>query len=393
MIRKVCKWVVFKIVYPLWYFLFSRRKVEKNFYIFVENHMEKPGDNFELLYRRLEQQGAHVKVHYLKVYEGNYLQIVKRSLSLIQDMAVAQGVFLSESNSLFGAFTLRKETQLVQVWHACGAFKRWGRSVADKTFGEGLEELTTYNGHRNYTLVPVSGEEVCWAYEEAFGLEDSEVVEPLGVSRTDVYFNPEMVKKAENRLREAIPWKGERKILLYAPTFRGDIKNAHMPDALDLDMLYKALHQEYIILIRNHPFVKQKMDIPKEYQKFAMEIKDELTTSQLLMVADCCITDYSSIVFEYSLMEKPMLFFAYDLAEYYDERGFYYPYETFVPGKIVTTTEGIIEGLCVWSDKDRERIVDFKARYMSGCDGRATQRILQRMNQIAAKQEEKNDGK
>ena len=124
-----------------------------------------------------------------------------------------------------------------------------------------------------------------------------------------------------------------------------------------------------------------------------MEIKDELTTSQLLMVADCCITDYSSIVFEYSLMEKPMLFFAYDLAEYYDERGFYYPYETFVPGKIVTTTEGIIEGLRVWSDKDRERIVDFKARYMSGCDGRATERILQRMNQIAAKQEEKNDGK
>ena len=85
---------------------------------------------------------------------------------------------------------MRKETQMVQVWHACGAFKKWGCSVADKTFGDSMKDLKQYSGHRNYTLVPVSGEEVCFAYEEAFGLEkDCHIVRPLGVSRTDVLFD------------------------------------------------------------------------------------------------------------------------------------------------------------------------------------------------------------
>jgi CDP-ribitol ribitolphosphotransferase len=128
-------------------------------------------------------------------------------------------------------------------------------------------------------------------------------------------------------------------------------------------------------LVKNHPFVKERLTIPEQCGNFCMEITDQMSIEDLLMVADVCVTDYSSIIFEYSLLQRPMLFFAYDLEDYYDERGFYYPYEEFVPGPIVRSTEELIQKVCELDTMDFGRLKDFLARYMSGCDGHSTERI------------------
>ena len=94
------------------------------------------------------------------------------------------------------------------------------------------------------------------------------------------------------------------------------------------------------------------------------------------MVSHLCITDYSSVLFDYSLLDKPILFFAYDLEAYYDERGFYYPYESFVPGPIVRNTRELVEQIKQADQWDHQRLVEFRERYMSGCDGASTKRIL-----------------
>jgi CDP-ribitol ribitolphosphotransferase len=352
--------------------------------------MDKMSDDFRLIYQALEAEGAETKVHYLKIYQGNWLYTIKESLSLLWDMGNAFGVFLSESNSLFGSFQLRSETELVQLWHACGAFKKWGRSVADKTFGDDAKELERYDGHKNYTLVPVSGEAVCWAYEEAFGLENRHVVKPIGVSRTDLYFDEEKKKQALRRVKELVGQ--DKKIILYAPTFRGDINRAKSPEILDYEGLYQALHREYVILIKQHPFVKEAVVIPEKYEGFLYEITEELHTDELLLAADILVTDYSSIIFEYSLLERPMIFLAHDLDDYYDERGFYYPYKDFVPGPVVQNTEQLLEAVACVEHIDKRVIRDFKDRYMSGCDGHATRRVLECMKHLKAEQEE-NHGK
>ncbi len=119
--------------------------------------------------------------------------------------------------------------------------------------------------------------------------------------------------------------------------------------------------------------------VEEAYSDFCMEIRDEMTTDELLAAADICITDYSSVVFDFSLLEKPILFFAYDLERYYDERGFYYPYETFVPGPVVKNNCELIECISKIKEFDYNKIRDFKERYMSGCDGHATKRILEQV--------------
>ena len=102
-----------------------------------------------------------------------------------------------------------------------------------------------------------------------------------------------------------------------------------------------------------------------------------MSIEELLFVADICISDYSSLVFEYSLFEKPMIFFAFDLDNYYDWRGFYYDYKEFVPGPIYTTTEEMIDYIKHIDTKfDKQKVKQFRDKFMSACDGHATERIM-----------------
>ena len=381
MIRRICKYIVFKMVYPLVYSLGRLRKVNAGKVLFVENHGDYISNDYQLMYDTLRQRGYEVKMHYLGMSTSSWGTIIQKTIALLWDMSTAQCVFLNESNSVFGAFTVRKSTKIVQLWHACGAFKRWGFSVADKSFGDDQKDLERYSGHRNYDLVSVSGQAVCWAYEEAFGLQNRpDVVKALGVSRTDVYFLKERKQEAFERLKQfdkeifASKLDG-RKIILYAPTFRGDIRGAKSPDKLDLQILSR-LADHYVLFVKQHPFVKEQFPIAEEYKNFCVEIDKELSVEELLIVSDICITDYSSIVFEYSLMRRPMLFFAYDMEEYYDERGFYYPYKEFVPGPVVRTTEEIVQQIENIETYDVAMVESFCNRYMQSCDGHSTDRIL-----------------
>ncbi|MBQ7116959.1 MAG: CDP-glycerol glycerophosphotransferase family protein, partial [Clostridia bacterium] len=104
---------------------------------------------------------------------------------------------------------------------------------------------------------------------------------------------------------------------------------------------------------------------------------DKMSVDELLCVSDICISDYSSLVFEYSLFEKPMIFFAYDLKEYFDSRGFYYDYEELTPGPICGTTDEIIAYIGnIEQSFDKGEVKKFRNKFMSACDGRSTERII-----------------
>lgn len=380
MIRNLIKWVVFKLIYPLCYYAGAVRKIDSQKVIFVENHGLILSNDFLEIEKKLVDDGFQIQSHFLGVSSATWSRIILNTCRLLYDMSNAKLVFCNESNSAFGSFRLRANTNLVQLWHACGAFKKWGQSVVDKKFGDDQKNFNRYNGHKNYTLVPVSGNAVCSIYEEAFGLpQQSGIVKPFGVSRTDVFFREAEKKMAYEKLhsvRQALCKEEKRKVVLYMPTFRGSIKNAKTPNQFDVKKFCQTYKKQYILLIKQHPFVKEPYSIPEQCKDSCIEISNQMTTQELLMVADCMVTDYSSVVFEYSLMNKPMIFFAFDLEEYYDERGFYYPYEEFVPGQIAKSMEELLECFENLSDDFQGQVKEFREKYMNGCDGHATQRIL-----------------
>ena len=120
-------------------------------------------------------------------------------------------------------------------------------------------------------------------------------------------------------------------------------------------------------------------EIPEKYKNtFAFDLSDDsdMNINDLMIVSDICISDYSSVVFEYSLMERPMIFFVYDLEEYIDERGLYYNLDEITPGPLFKTNDEIIDYIQHIDEKfDKQVVIDFKNRFMCCCDGHSSERI------------------
>lgn len=354
--------------------------VNQNKVLFVDVKESKMPDAFSVIFPYLQDElGMDAKFIGLGQHQGiSWPAYYKKCLTFMKELATARAVFLCDACDVVSCVPLRAETKVVQLWHACGAFKKWGVSTADLKFGGTRKELERHPFYKNLSLVTVSSPEVEWAYREAMMLEDTpEVVQALGVSRTDVFFDEDFLSEARTYVECVVPQAASKKVLLYAPTFRGHASEAECPDKLDIRMLRDALAEEWVLLIKHHPYVKNPPAIPDDCSDFAFMVSDT-PIDKLLCVADACITDYSSIVFEYSLFGRPMAFFAYDLDDYNDWRGFYYDYDEMTPGPVMKETRQLVDYLSNVDDQfDVAKVIDFRDRFMGACDGKATRRICQ----------------
>lgn len=355
--------------------------VDEKKVLFIELRLPEISNSFRLLYDELKQNGEYeIHEHFLRSSFVPQKEYERRCKALMRDMGTAKYVFVNEGSNVVGCIEKRPETVMTQVWHGCGAFKKFGMSTAEKIFGGDREAQMNHPLYKGYNYVTVSSPEVIWAYAEAMNLENwKEVIRPIGVSRTDVFFRDDFIGMAKERFYRFFPQAKGKKVILYAPTFRGRVAKAVTPDCFDLKLFEESLGKEYVVVTKHHPIVKELPEIPQELEgSFAKDATKDLSIEDLLCVSDICISDYSSLIFEYSLFERPMLFFAYDLEDYFDWRGFYYDYDELTPGPICRTNEEMIEYIQhIEESFDRKRVIDFRQKFMSACDGHATQRILE----------------
>lgn len=364
---------------PMLYRFFALSPIEKDKVLFIGTHTDRLSDNFLLLFRRLEREyDLTIRFHFLE--RGKAKNAMREKFRYLRDAATAAYIICDNSNDFVACLGKRSGQKILQTWHGAGAFKRFGFSTVNLLHGNDLSSMRRFPSSAEYDLVTVSSPEVIWAYVEAMGKEKTpKVVQATGLSRTDVYYDAAYVSGCRERVHKLIPEARVRRILLYAPTFRGEVEKAKAPDRLDIPAFSAALGEEYVLLIKHHPYVKVRPEIPESCRGFAFDVSDTLTIEELLCAADICISDYSSLVFEYSLFEKPMLFFAYDINDYEDWRGFYYPYEEMTPGPVFCENEPMIAYIRdVEQCFDREKVRAFREKFMSACDGHATDRIMER---------------
>ena len=377
-VNKAMKHLLFKKIYPRYYKKRAKKAINPKKVVFIEVRFDEITDNFKLIYERLESMGYEISSCFLRNIVPGRKAYIERCLNMLAEIADAHYVFLNDACDVTSCIDMRKETVMTQVWHGCGAFKKFGMSTAEKIFGADRATLEKYPNYRNLDYVTVSSPEVVWAYEEAMNLKPGgNIVRPVGVSRTDIFYDDGFKQRAAQKLQEVFPESEGKKVILYAPTFRGRVKKAAAPKRLDVGYLKALLGDDYVLVIKHHPFVKKPPVVAEEYADFAMDVTKLMEIDELLCVSDICISDYSSLVFEYALFEKPMLFFAYDLENYFDWRGFYYNYEELAPGPIVTTNKEIVSYIRKYEKHfDISRVHRFKEKFMSACDGHATEKIL-----------------
>jgi CDP-ribitol ribitolphosphotransferase / teichoic acid ribitol-phosphate polymerase len=264
--------------------------------------------------------------------------------------------------------------RIIQLWHASGAFKTVGYSRIGKPGGPSPFAMR----HKNYTHAIVSGHHDIPFYAEAFGLPEERVV-PTGIPRMDRFFDEEQRAAGRARAGSLFPAIEGRMTILFAPTFRGTgPRNAHYDyGRLDLAALHAlAVEKDAVVIVKMHPFIREPLVIASELRDRIIDATTSpIDVNDLLFAVDVLVTDYSSIVFEFSTLLRPMLFYAYDLDEYIAHRDFYVPFEEFVPGRIVRTFDQLLAAIRD-DDYEADKVAAFARRHFDHLDGRATDRII-----------------
>jgi CDP-ribitol ribitolphosphotransferase len=272
----------------------------------------------------------------------------------------------------------RRGTTIVQTWHASGAFKKVGYSVLDKSFGA-TEELTgQVRIHANYDICLIGSRNAIPAYAEAFGQPSGRFVTSLGIPRTDLFFARDAADRAD-ALRRRYGLTDGRRVILYAPTFRGDsVTDARDGVTLDLPLLARDLAADHILLLKLHPYVRSRVRIGPEIASFVVDASDHSDINELMLVSDLLLTDYSSAIFEFALLRRPILFYAPDHAAYERERGFYLDLQHDLPGPIFERTDALAAFIREGAF-DLERVDRFARASFDVADGHASERFVDRI--------------
>jgi len=374
-IRKIKTCVRIITFYVITRFLSCFLKLKDNKVLFLSDVRNVLDGNLKFIYEYISDE-EYEKILCLKS-DRKEKRKFKEKINLLYNIVTSKYILLDDYSSFISIIKVRRGQEICQLWHGAGAFKKFGYSRQDK-------ESNKLTGHKNYTKACVTADDIRWCYAEGFGI-DINNVKATGMARTDIFFDEKYIKQKREEIYEEYPFLKNKKVILFAPTYRGtSLRESYYDyEQLDLEKIYNQLKDEdYIFIFKWHPGLYYKMKSNNEcpynlekYKDFYFDFSDKRDVNDLLLITDILITDYSSVIFDYALLNKPIIYFAYDLEEYAGNggRGLYFDFSEYVYGDIVKNTDEVINSIKnakVMEDK-RDKFIN---KFMSACDGKSTEK-------------------
>lgn len=289
----------------------------------------------------------------------------------LKKMAMSDFIFLDDHAPLLDWLVIDKDTVITQLWHAGAGFKasgysRWGHIGCP----------APYSCHRQYKYGISGSKNIAHFFSEVWGINDSQVL-PTGMPRIDEFLDESYRSKKTKELYKKYPMCKDKKVILFAPTYRGKNKaSAHYPyELIDFKRLYELCGEDYVVLFKMHPWVADAVPIEEQYKDRFADVGKYPNINDLFYITELLITDYSSNIFEYSLMRKPMLFFAFDEIQYSFSRGFHRDYEESAPGKICHTFEEVLQAI-EKEDFEYPKVEQYVEKHFDYIDSGASDRVI-----------------
>lgn len=277
--------------------------------------------------------------------EDNVVKVRRRSLKYWYYAQTSKYLF---KNWGFDSSLKRKGTVWIDTWHGGGAFKRINWKMNMNAWFEKSKHKSA-----DVTDIYVSSSKKFTEIQSKDDFVSEKKFVPTGMPRNDVLFNPEKVKMMSERARKFFNLNEDDFVVLYAPTYRGleDTKE------YDLDFDFASAHKRFEelsgknvkFLFRAHRSMLHQNAVNKDFIIDATNYPD---MQDLLCAADFLITDYSSSMWDYSLLKKPAALFMPDLKKYQSERGFYTPIETW-PYRFYETNEDFVKNITLQADVEK----------------------------------------
>lgn len=334
----------------------------------VKKYLERSKNDWDCICLKRKDTQFFGKHKLLKLW--NFF--VKKAYQLATSSYIFQdNIFLPMAFCKF-----KKDVKVVQLWHGTGTIKKFGQ---DSNEGR-LKELEQ-KANATTTHLIVNSKEWKEKYSSIFGIDNNRTF-VTGLPRTDLLFQQEEQERRIEEFYKRNPNLIGKKLILYAPTFR-DTELGEQKLHLDLEEMLNTLSEDIVIGLRLHPFVAEKFEYKGSKQERVINVSQEPNLNTLLFVSESLITDYSSIIFEYVVLDKPIYFYAYDLEEFSENgRGFYEQYESYVPGYVSKTTTELLEQMSELRDQEEKRVYwakrrqEFQQRNYEFEDGNSTKRLM-----------------
>ena len=280
-------------------------------------------------------------------------------------------------------YAKRDSQVLLETWHGT-PLKKLVFDMDDVYSASPTYKRQVYSQSRFWDYLVSANPFSTDVFQSCFLYEKDKILES-GYPRNDILYAPNKEEIAA-QIKKNLGIPEDKKTILYAPTWRDDEfydKGQYkFKLKLDLEYLRKEIGDEYVILLRTHYFIADAIDVTG-MEDFVFNVSKYNDIAELYLISDICITDYSSVFFDYANLRRPILFFTYDLEKYRDVlRGFYISIEDDVPGPLLFTNEEIadaVKNIDKVNEQYAQRYEEFYNRFCCFDDGHASQRVVERV--------------
>ena len=312
--------------------------------LFFSQTSTKFSDNMKPVYDRLMERGFDKEYTIdidLREEAGKKKSMVS-NVKLTRRLASYDYIFVDNYVPIFTAIQPDNDVKVIQLWHAGVGFK----SVGYARFGVKGSPDAFLSCHRRYTHAMVGNEGLIPVYSEVFGIPEDRFT-ATGMPRLEHFLDKDIMNGVMDGIYGKYPMLKEKRVILFAPTFRGNGQQDAYYDyeKLDLERLHEmAKETDSIIVFKWHGFIKDRMEIPEAYKETMIDISDS-NLNDLMYVSNLLVTDYSSCYYDYLLLERPIIFYMYDEAIYSGSRGVGESMSNIAPGKVVHDMDEFLDAL------------------------------------------------
>lgn len=294
------------------YFFLKFFSVKKNKVLFCSRQSNDIPLDFVLIQEELKKESADVKTVDICCHIGHrakdYVKFAIATLRSMYHLATSKVCILDAYWPAVSLLKHKRELKVIQIWHATGKIKKSGYQSLGKVSGRNERYARALNMHGNYDYIIAGAASWNRYYCEAFGVEESKLLN-YGLPRIDYLLDTE--KQNRNRFFDEFPELRNKKIVLYAPTFRRNMKSRW-------DEITEAFENEdYVLIIKNHP----GQMISKVNRAKRIYYMKNWNSIDLIAVSDFVITDYSAIALEAAVLKKKTYYWTYDYDEYMENNG------------------------------------------------------------------------
>ena len=385
--RKKCG--IFGKPIQYWRFLdklvFQKMRIRED-WVFVESffgksYSDSPKYLYEYLYDKYGDQYRFIWCLNRRTREVKGRPSICRRHSLRYVYYTARAKYFICNTRQPAWFKKRKETVFVETWHGT-PLKKLAFDLEDIHAVSQDHKKLFYSQSKEWDYLVSANRFSTDVFERAFCFPREKIIE-TGYPRNDILYSEHAGRIAEEVKRELGIPKGKR-VILYAPTWRDnqfyEKAKYKFTLVLDLERMRREFGNDSVLLLRTHYYIADRLEL-SGLDDFVYNGSGYGDVSRLYLVSDICITDYSSVFFDFANLKRPLLFFAYDLEDYKEEiRGMYLDMEKELPGPVVQTNDELIDALRHLdevTEQYRERYERFYDKFCRIDDGNAAERVVQ----------------